>query len=482
VDIATVEILGKAKVVDPEGNRTIGVLTKPDLVDVGAESEVMSVLQNLRKPLKLGYIMVKNRNHQEVERGTDMAEARATESAYFRDHSAYQKMPVELFGVQNLTNRLTTVLVGRIHSQIPEMKNELIELLKETKVALDALGVAPPDSPGAQFQAYEKVKQTFITLYSDAIKGRYNDAVFVTDQSLSLCADACKQFRLLKTEIDYSKPKFSSADFLEMLEKQLSNCRGRELPGFLSVPVFTKIMSSCINDWRKPSLACLEVIRQKSVEVCQKLIEHLVPSHTRVLAQVLSRKVEACIVETARKAAADINEATDREIEEPFTQNHYYMDTVNKLRCESFNEGLQMLLDPLQRTITPDSRLPESSYPAIRGSSSDICKTITAWYSSSIGDASNEAQEAIDMDIALQSYWKVAGKNFADNIPKIIQKSFLDDLQKQLQFILVCMDLEEIRSYFASSEHLQNKRRALNAKVDRLEQASLKLEYLPIDW
>jgi interferon-induced GTP-binding protein Mx1 len=40
VDIATVDILERASKVDPKGERTIGVLTKPDLVDRGAESEV----------------------------------------------------------------------------------------------------------------------------------------------------------------------------------------------------------------------------------------------------------------------------------------------------------------------------------------------------------------------------------------------------------------------------------------------------------
>lgn len=35
--------------------RTIGVLTKPDLIGPGNEDEVLAVLHNVRKPLKLGY-------------------------------------------------------------------------------------------------------------------------------------------------------------------------------------------------------------------------------------------------------------------------------------------------------------------------------------------------------------------------------------------------------------------------------------------
>ena len=41
VDIATQEIVHMAEEVDPEGKRTLGVLTKPDLVDKGAEDKVV---------------------------------------------------------------------------------------------------------------------------------------------------------------------------------------------------------------------------------------------------------------------------------------------------------------------------------------------------------------------------------------------------------------------------------------------------------
>jgi interferon-induced GTP-binding protein Mx1 len=55
VDIATVDILERASNVDPDGTRTIGVLTKPDLIGDSGEDEVMLVLQGILKPLNLGY-------------------------------------------------------------------------------------------------------------------------------------------------------------------------------------------------------------------------------------------------------------------------------------------------------------------------------------------------------------------------------------------------------------------------------------------
>ena len=65
-DIATVDILERASKGDPAGVRTLGVLTKPDLIGEGGEDEVLQVVSNLKKPLLLGYILVKNLSQKEV--------------------------------------------------------------------------------------------------------------------------------------------------------------------------------------------------------------------------------------------------------------------------------------------------------------------------------------------------------------------------------------------------------------------------------
>ncbi len=59
VDIATVDIIERASRADPDGKRTIGVLTKPDMIGEGAHAPVIETLLNVSKPLKLGYVMVK---------------------------------------------------------------------------------------------------------------------------------------------------------------------------------------------------------------------------------------------------------------------------------------------------------------------------------------------------------------------------------------------------------------------------------------
>jgi len=61
-DLATAEALRLAAEADPDGERTVGVLTKPDLMDPGTESSVQDILRG--KVVKLerhGYFVVRNR-------------------------------------------------------------------------------------------------------------------------------------------------------------------------------------------------------------------------------------------------------------------------------------------------------------------------------------------------------------------------------------------------------------------------------------
>jgi len=46
--------------VDPDGIRTLGVLTKPDLVDKGAEKNVIDLVEGRKHQLKLGWHVLRN--------------------------------------------------------------------------------------------------------------------------------------------------------------------------------------------------------------------------------------------------------------------------------------------------------------------------------------------------------------------------------------------------------------------------------------
>ena len=71
VDIATQEILELAGECDPLGQRTLGVLTKPDLVDKGAEPAIINIIEGKMHPLNLGWWIVRNAGQGELMKSSN---------------------------------------------------------------------------------------------------------------------------------------------------------------------------------------------------------------------------------------------------------------------------------------------------------------------------------------------------------------------------------------------------------------------------
>ena len=90
VDLANSESLKLARSVDPQCRRTIGILTKLDLMDAGTNA--LDILTGRVYPLKLGFIGVVNRNQQDINVEKSMKDAIDSESEFFQNHSAYRNI------------------------------------------------------------------------------------------------------------------------------------------------------------------------------------------------------------------------------------------------------------------------------------------------------------------------------------------------------------------------------------------------------
>uniref|UniRef100_A0A8C4LHF2 dynamin GTPase n=1 Tax=Equus asinus asinus TaxID=83772 RepID=A0A8C4LHF2_EQUAS len=90
MDLANSDALKLAKEVDPQGLRTIGVITKLDLMDEGTDAR--DILENKLLPLRRGYIGVVNRSQKDIEGKKDIRAALAAERKFFLSHPAYRHM------------------------------------------------------------------------------------------------------------------------------------------------------------------------------------------------------------------------------------------------------------------------------------------------------------------------------------------------------------------------------------------------------
>ena len=87
-DLANSDGLKLAREVDPEGSRTIGVLTKIDLMDPG--TDVVDILAGRVIPLRYGYVPVINRGQKDIETKKRIKDAIEAERLFFENHPSYR--------------------------------------------------------------------------------------------------------------------------------------------------------------------------------------------------------------------------------------------------------------------------------------------------------------------------------------------------------------------------------------------------------
>ena len=107
-DMSTSEALEFARKWDTQGQRTIGVITKIDIMDKGTNAK--SMLLNKEIKLKLGYIGVKGRSQYDIIHKTTVKQALQNEENFFFTHPIYRHLPKTILGTNALVKKLTSVM------------------------------------------------------------------------------------------------------------------------------------------------------------------------------------------------------------------------------------------------------------------------------------------------------------------------------------------------------------------------------------
>ncbi|KAL4168554.1 hypothetical protein KRP22_011952 [Phytophthora ramorum] len=172
VDMHNTEILQAAQEADPNGTRTIAVVTKVDLVDAGAELAVHELLLNKKKRMHLGYHAVKCRSQRELTKGTSIEKGVVNEAGFFRKHQYWCHLTEDLWGVPRLSERLVSVLQSIIRRSLPKVVAEIRSRMVCIQKELSKLG-SSLDSPGAQRQQFGKWVNQYLRLMEANMTGQY---------------------------------------------------------------------------------------------------------------------------------------------------------------------------------------------------------------------------------------------------------------------------------------------------------------------
>ncbi|XP_055016611.1 interferon-induced GTP-binding protein Mx-like isoform X2 [Boleophthalmus pectinirostris] len=254
VDIATTEALKMAQEVDPDGERTLGILTKPDLVDKGTEETVVDIVHNEVIHLTKGFMIVRCRGQKEITDNVSLPDAIRKEEVFFRDHAFFHTLYKEGFAtVPRLAEKLTLELVCHIERSLPRLEQQIEEKLKETQVELEKYGTGPPSDAGER-----------LIFLIDKVTAFTQDALSLTTGDELKCGDKLNVFSTLRK--DFAKWKAvldrSGNHFNEKIQKEVEiyedMYRGKELPGFINYKTFEAMVKEQIKQLEEPAIKRLK--------------------------------------------------------------------------------------------------------------------------------------------------------------------------------------------------------------------------------
>ncbi|KAF0991553.1 hypothetical protein HZS_2853, partial [Henneguya salminicola] len=160
IDLANSEALKMAREVDPEGQRTIGVITKIDMMDQGTDCK--EVLENRVYNLKRGYVGIVNRSQRDIEGKKDIRAAQDSEMQFFGSHHVYKHM-ADRMGSRFLQRTLNNQLSQHIKETLPSLKQKIQDEIDNLETTMG------PMLHRAELDDTEKTK-IFMTLIQDFSK------------------------------------------------------------------------------------------------------------------------------------------------------------------------------------------------------------------------------------------------------------------------------------------------------------------------
>jgi hypothetical protein len=245
-DIGNQIILRRAREVDPRGNRTLGIITKPDTLSRGSRTEeaFLSLARNEDVDFRLGWHVVRNLDSAIVNDQQATLEKRdEEENAYFKA-SNFKSLPSHSVGITTLRARLSKVLFHQIRYELPRLIEDIEHRICTSEAARDKLGPSRVHID-EQREFLIQLSQSFQMICHAAVRGDYDHPFFQCDENTErrLCADLMNKHRdfagslqsegsfwnIVKTKVDDNDRSRTREEAIMAARKLLMRSRGREV-------------------------------------------------------------------------------------------------------------------------------------------------------------------------------------------------------------------------------------------------------------
>uniref|UniRef100_A0A4W3IRY6 Dynamin-1-like protein n=1 Tax=Callorhinchus milii TaxID=7868 RepID=A0A4W3IRY6_CALMI len=511
-DMATSESLKIAREVDPEGRRTLAVVTKLDLMDAGTDA--MDVLMGRVIPVKLGIIGIVSRSQLDINNKKIVADAIKDEYAFLQ-----KKYPslANRNGTKHLAKTLNRLLMHHIRDCLPELKTRINVLAAQYQSLLNSYGEPVDDQSATLLQLITK----FAAEYCHTIEGT---AKYIETSELCGGARICYIFHETFGRTLESVDPLGGLSTIDILTA-IRNATGPRPALFVPEVSFELLVKRQIKRLEEPSLRCVELVHEEM----QRIIQHcstystqellrfpkLHDSIVEVVTSLLRKRlpvtndmvhnlvaIELAYINTKHPDFADACGVLNSNIEEQRrnrlarempsagSRDKCMQDTESELLTGLVSGGAAQGQDGSQDGGTGNWRgmLKTSASKSDEGSSEDRPKQ-SAPSSPQRGPSVNfldvrvpisrklSAREQRDCEVIerlIKSYFLIVRKNIQDSVPKAVMHFLVNHVKDNLQSELVgqlykSMLLEDL---LTESEDMAQRRKEAADMLKALQRAS----------
>ncbi|KAI1413412.1 P-loop containing nucleoside triphosphate hydrolase protein [Hypoxylon sp. FL1857] len=475
-NFASQEVIQHAREIDPRGVRTLGIITKPDILDVGSASErdYFDLVQNRHAKFRLGWHVVRNRDFKTKDATNKERDRAETE---FFDQGVWAGLPRSQKGATTLRTRLSELLKDQLLDQLPEVLEEIQVGLDDCSSRLEKLG--PARSTLTEQRKYLlNASHQFSNLITEAKDGFYQDKFFgnaredegyrkrlravvqntLTDFSHEMRMNGQAR-KIVETASRKDHAQVSRADYLREVKDLMSRTRGCELPGTYNPLIVGELFHEQCTPWRK----WLEEFSRKIFEAVDFTVKaalaYIVDEDTK--AKLWRELISDALDRLNRQLRDKINEVLrPHEDGHPITYNHYVTETVQRIRTNRLRANIMI---GLKESRGKPTSLDESLELIMKHAEEDM-ETMSS-------------SNAVDW---MEAYYKVALKQVVDDFSKLAIEACLISKLPDLFTLEIVFELSDnaVGRIAAESWETADERKFLIDKMEILSSGMAELRRL----
>ena len=446
-DIATSDGLMLAKDIDVAGTRTLGVLTKLDIMDAGTDAK--KVLMNEEIPLKLGYVGVKNRSKQDLNNKISMAETQRKEREFFKTHPVYKNLPAGHLGTEVLINKLTKIYFRIIRENLPRIVKAINDRVKTAEEELQGLGQPMPTDDAGKMSMLWNMINEYCDVFRKVLQGKYNNK-----RVNFLEGEGGFKIKILYKKLleEFTGDYKATAGYSdENINYALTIHEGDSIPGFPSVDAFIYLLRPQLEKLKDPIEECFQEVFQYLDFLSGKIMEKTFTRFPQAIND-MTDLVSNYLMEERDKTKYLIDSVVDMEINYLFTNDYDYLNNFTTFIPKQARQS-QFMNDNKGDGKGGNNNLNNEIKPQPPIDAKNIFI--------------NEIRNRIE------AYFKLIVRNLRDSIPKIMGNYLVKEIEENMQLKLYnkLYNAREMTDLLSEPESVAERRKELNDMIKVMRNA-----------